>query len=141
MADTAVAPVATPNADATRAVEAVMAEMYAGWTARNPVVPNALLSKDARIVLWGTDRGEQIIGQAKADLSPWLALCPPWRSIVPTRHALAVGDDLAYVVDDAEGTWQDGGAAHTAHYRVTCVLQREEGGWRLIHTHFSNPTE
>jgi hypothetical protein len=102
---------------------------------------NALLSKDEHIVIWGTDRWERIVGQREADLSRFLAACPPWRSIVPTRRAMVVGGDLAYVADEVEGTWKDGGERHTEHLRVTCLLRPEVGSWRCIHGHFSSPTE
>ncbi len=139
MIETATTGSAATETEDDRAVAAVLEEMYAAWTARDAARANALLGADERIVLWGTDQWEKIFGQAEVDLSPWIVTCPPWRSIRPTRRAIVVRDDLAYVADDAEGVWEDAGGRHTAHYRCTCVLQREDGVWRLIHTHFSAP--
>lgn len=138
MTDTIIAPTTLPDTAAAREVVAMMDTLYASWTARERDAANAFLSADARIVLWGTSADESIERQEDADLGPWLAQCPPWTRIAPTRRSMGVQGDLAWVADDARGDWDDGaGRTGFSIFRITCVWQREDGAWRCIHSHFS----
>lgn len=61
-------------------------------------------------------------------------------ALVPRYEVVHVSGDLACTVGNEEGTVQiDGGEPFLMRIRVTHVLRRVDGDWRLVHRHADFP--
>jgi hypothetical protein len=105
-------------------------EMYRRMLAGESEAANDLISRDPGVVFIGS-AGEWVDDQETLRSGTQ----EPGEGLVagPNPVAYAIGD-VGWYVDQPEWLFADG---TRAQMRMTAVLQREEAGWRIVHTHAS----
>ena len=122
-------------------VEAVLAEMYAAWTARDAARVVALFANAPDLVLWGSDDWESILGieNARVEFKRWTHSCPPWTGIGPEKRTYHQVGDMAWAADEVRGDWRAGMRSGFGLYRMTTILERSAAGWKVVHANVSIP--
>jgi ketosteroid isomerase-like protein len=130
---------ATLPQDLAEALDEVAAALGA-MSAGDPAPYAALWADSPGVTLYGAwgpmDRGYDTLTSTFRWVGGRFAGGP----LVPTYEVVDVSGDLAYTVGTEQGTVRvDGGAPFEMTLRVTHVLRRIDGRWRLVHRHADFP--
>ena len=117
------------------AVLAALDRFYDAWRRRDSGAGVALTEASERLLVWGTDQGDTYAGYGHIEGADIFASCPEWLSLTPERQALGADGGMAYAADEVTATFSDHGETHTILFRATHILARQDGEWRIAHSH------
>ncbi len=117
-----------------------LAEALAAIGSGDPAPYAALWSPSSDVTLFGawgpTERGHADVTRTFG----WVGSRFSDGALVPEHEVLHIDGDLAVTVGFERGTVRvDGGDRQPMTLRVTHVLRRGEGGWRIVHRHADHP--
>jgi len=123
-------------AEALDDLAAALAAMGSG----DPAPYAALWADPPDVTLFGAwgpmDRGHDTV----TSTFRWVGSRFSGGPIVPSHDVVGASDDLAYTVGTEQGTVRiDGGEPVVMTLRVTHVLRKIDGRWRLVHRHADFP--
>jgi uncharacterized protein (TIGR02246 family) len=126
-------------ADATTdaAVRSVLDRLAEVYVTRDLDALRAVFAADPEVVMFspGTERVvgiDAIAAKADRDWARTEAATLTYR-----RTTVAATGPVAWAAADADFTVRAGGVESTAPVHITFVLQEREGGWRIVHAHYS----
>lgn len=114
--------------------------MVEGYAKRDWNILESLFASDPDIVMYGTGKDEKRIGtteikaQAERDWaqSESTALSFEWTSV-------SAAGNVAWVATDATFRIKAGGQEIVLPARMTAVLEKRDGKWLIVQSHFSLP--
>lgn len=112
-------------------VHDAMLEFYARLSGKDAASFDRLVSTDASTLVIGTAPGEWVTERDRLRFGfevEGLTI-----QAGPSPAGFAQGE-VGWFVDEPSYTFPDGSSMYT---RLTAVLQREEGDWRIVHMHVS----
>ncbi len=117
-----------------------LAQALAAMGKGDPDPYAALWPNDPDVTLFGAwgpiERGHDAVTSTFS----WVASRFSAGALVPRHDVIKVSGDLAYTAGFEEGEVRiDGGAPFRMILRVTHVLQRIDGEWRVVHRHADFP--
>lgn len=131
---------AADNAETTGAVRAVLDNLAKGMEARDMDLLLSCFSKDTDVLLYGTGADEKRMGiagirtQVERDWaqSDALSVGYDWVSVSSEGNVAwaAIDGTIHFSMEDAEGMMPA---------RLTFVLVKKGGSWKIVQAHFSTP--
>lgn len=125
------------DAGTEAAVRAILDRLADVYVTRDAALLASVFAPDPDVVMYSPG-AEPVVGlsgiQAKAIID-WTR--SDSASLTYRRTSVSAADSVAWVATDADFAVSAAGAETTTPVRITFVLVRRDGDWRIVHAHYS----
>lgn len=128
------------DAQTGAAVEAALRKMVAAYTKRDLDATLGAFAGDSDVMLYGTGADERRVGieQIREQVTRDWAQSES-STLVFDRMTVSAAGTVAWAAVDGAFNVRAGGNDMSLPARVSFVLEKRDGNWRIVHAHFSTP--
>lgn len=123
------------------AVKAVLDTVAEAYATRNLTTLRRIFATDQDVIMYGTGADEKRVGLAEIELQAQRDWSQSDSSEVRYGWtSISSAGDVAWAATDAEFVIGAGGQTFSLPARITFVLEKRNGAWLIVQSHFSFPS-